>query len=80
MYSLLPLADKVHLDSALFWIIESIMSKVVDLKIAVKLTIDTLKQIEVECCSYTLAIVIGTVQQGNIFFKIYPYQKCTVWA
>ena len=61
-------AHKMHFDPTFSWIVERIVLKTIDLKITVEFTIDTLKKIDVECCGYTLTIVISAMQYLNIFF------------
>ena len=54
MYRLVPLANQVHLHPAFRVIVESVVFKVVGLKIRAEFTIDSLQQIQVKRSGYAL--------------------------
>ena len=80
MYDLLSETHNVHLDPSCLRVVESVMFKPLELKIAVELTIDPLKQVQVKSSRYTLAIVISPVQHIRVFLEITDLKTNEKWS
>ncbi len=73
-------ADQVHLNTALFGVVERVMLELTCVDIAAEFFVDSRQQIEIESRGDPVAVVVSSVQNVDRFFGVDADQQFTVWT
>src|SRR5579884_2302774 len=74
VHNLMHEAYQVHLDPALSWIIECVMAELIQLKVCIEFLVDAFQQVQVKLGCNTLLVIIGPVQNVEVFLQIHADQ------